>query len=199
MHQDEDVLDTWFSSALRPMSVLGWPEETPDFKEFFPMTMLETGYDIIFFWVIRMMLMSVEHTGKLPFQHIYLHGLVRDEQGKKMSKSIGNVVDPLILLEKYGADALRGALLLGNTPGNDQKFTDKKVEYVWRSINKLWNATRFVAMQSEGVQDHTINYDALYEDIMHHKNKLSDYDTWMINKINDTLSQINKYMQKFML
>lgn len=199
LHQDEDVLDTWFSSALWPMSVLGWPEETPDFKELFPMTMLETGYDIIFFRVIRMMLMSVEQTNQLPFHHIYLHGLVRDEQGKKMSKSIGNVVDPMILLEKYGADALRGALLLGNTPGNDQKFTDKKVEYVWRSINKLWNATRFVAMQADGVQDHTMSYDDVYEDILKNKKKLNEYDMWMINKINDTLAQINKYLSKFML
>ena len=105
----------------------------------------------------------------------------------------------MILLEKYGADALRGALLLGNTPGNDQKFTDKKVEYVWRSINKLWNATRFVAMQADGVQDHTMSYDDVYEDILKNKKKLNEYDMWMINKINDTLAQINKYLSKFML
>lgn len=129
---------------MRPFSILGRPEETTDLKKYYPNTVLETGYDIIFFRVIRMMLMGYELTEKMPFENVYLHGLVRDEKGQKFSKSKGNTVDPLILVKKYGADALRGALLLGNTPGNDQKFSEQKVDYVWRFINKMWNASRFV-------------------------------------------------------
>lgn len=142
--QEEDVLDTWFSSALRPFSILGRPEETLDLKRYYPNAVLETGYDIIFFRVIRMMLMGVELTDQMPFEHVYLHGLIKDEKGQKMSKSKGNSIDPLILIEKYGADALRGALLLGNTPGNDQKFSEQKVDYVRRFVNKMRNASRFV-------------------------------------------------------
>ena len=144
IEQDPDVLDTWFSSGLWPFSTLGWPEETPDLKYFYPTTMMETGYDILFFWVARMIMMGLEFTEDIPFSEIYLHGLIRDEQGKKMSKSYGNVIDPLEVMDELGTDALRFTLLVGSTPGNDMNLSLKKVEANRNFANKMWNATRFV-------------------------------------------------------
>ena len=198
--QEEDVLDTWFSSGLRPFSILGRPDETSDLKKYYPNTVLETWYDIIFFRVIRMMLMWVEMTGKIPFDHVYLHGLIRDAQGKKMSKSVGNVVDPIELIDQYGADALRGALLLGNTPGNDQKFQQQKVEYVSRFANKLWNASRFVLLN---VMSDEVKFDGNYEKLGKLLQKkeydMNDYDRWIVGRIQETIGQVEKYQSKFML
>jgi valyl-tRNA synthetase len=144
IHQDEDVLDTWFSSGLWPFSTLGWPEQTPDLKYFYPTSYMETGYDILFFWVARMIMMGLEFTGEAPFHTVYLHGLVRDEHGRKMSKTYGNVIDPLIVMDQFGTDALRFTLLVGSTPGNDMNLSVKKVEANRNFANKLWNAGRFV-------------------------------------------------------
>ena len=154
IHQDEDVLDTWFSSGLWPFSTLGWPEKTPDFDYFYPTTMLETGYDILFFWVARMVMDGIYFTGKAPFTQIYLHGLVRDEHGHKMSKTKGNVVDPLIVMDELGTDALRFTLLVGSTPGNDTNLSVKKVEANRNFANKLWNAGRFVIGALDKAPDH---------------------------------------------
>lgn len=142
--QDPDVLDTWFSSGLWPFSTLGWPEETPDFKYFYPTSMMETGYDILFFWVARMIMFGIEFTGTVPFETVYLHGLIRDEQGRKMSKTYGNVIDPLVVMDELGTDALRFTLLVGSTPGNDMNLSVKKVEANRNFANKIWNAGRFV-------------------------------------------------------
>jgi valyl-tRNA synthetase len=144
IHQDPDVLDTWFSSGLWPFSTLGWPEQTADYQYFYPTTVMETGYDILFFWVARMIMMGLEFTGTVPFETVYLHGLIRDENGKKMSKSYGNVIDPLIVMEELGTDALRFTLLVGSTPGNDMNLSLKRVEANRNFANKLWNAGRFV-------------------------------------------------------
>jgi valyl-tRNA synthetase len=144
IHQDEDVLDTWFSSGLWPFSTLGWPEETPDFKYFYPTSVLETGYDILFFWVARMIMDGLEFTGKAPFHTVYLHGLIRDEKGQKMSKTKGNVIDPLIVMDEMGTDALRFTLLVGSTPGNDMNLSVKKVQANRNFANKIWNAGRFI-------------------------------------------------------
>ena len=137
--QDEDTLDTWFSSALWPFSTLGWPENTDDLKYFYPTSTLVTGYDIIFFWVARMIFSAIEQTGKAPFDTVFIHGIVRDEQGRKMSKSLGNGVDPLEVIEKYGADALRFLLVTGNSPGNDIRYSEKRIEACSGFANKLWN------------------------------------------------------------
>ncbi|MEW6094291.1 MAG: valine--tRNA ligase [Chloroflexota bacterium] len=144
IQQDPDVLDTWFSSGLWPFSTLGWPEETPDLKYFYPTTLMETGYDILFFWVARMIMLGLEFTGQAPFETVYLHGLVRDEHGRKMSKSYGNVIDPLVVMDEYGTDALRFTLLVGSTPGQDMNISEKKVEANRNFANKIWNAGRFV-------------------------------------------------------
>jgi valyl-tRNA synthetase len=144
IHQDEDVLDTWFSSGLWPFSTLGWPEETPDYKYFYPTTYMETGYDILFFWVARMIMMGIEFTGQVPFHTVYLHGLVRDEIGRKISKTTGNVIDPLVLMDEFGTDALRFTMLVGSTPGNDTNVGSKKVESNRNFANKIWNVGRFV-------------------------------------------------------
>ncbi|HOU24824.1 MAG TPA: valine--tRNA ligase, partial [Anaerolineae bacterium] len=144
LHQDPDVLDTWFSSGLWPFSTLGWPDDTEDLRYFYPTDVMETAYDILFFWVARMIMQGIEMTGQVPFHTVYLHGLVRDEKGQKMSKSKGNVVDPLVVIEQHGADALRFALLTGSTPGNDMKLQPSKVEGARNFANKLWNAARFV-------------------------------------------------------
>ena len=141
--QDEDTLDTWFSSALWPFSTLGWPEKTEDLDYFYPTDVLVTGYDIIFFWVIRMVFSGYEHTGKAPFNTVLIHGLVRDSQGRKMSKSLGNGIDPLEIIDKYGADALRLTLITGNAPGNDMRFYNERVEASRNFANKVWNASRF--------------------------------------------------------
>jgi valyl-tRNA synthetase len=144
IHQDEDVLDTWFSSGLWPFSTLGWPDETPDYKYFYPTTYMETGYDILFFWVARMIMMGLEFTGEVPFHTVYLHGLVRDEIGRKISKTTGNVIDPLVLMDEFGTDALRFTMLVGSTPGNDTNVGPKKVESNRNFANKIWNVGRFV-------------------------------------------------------
>ncbi|MEI3429319.1 MAG: class I tRNA ligase family protein [Christensenellales bacterium] len=141
LHQDEDVLDTWFSSALWPFSTLGWPDNTEDLKYFYPTSMLVTGYDIIFFWVARMIFSGLEQMGQTPFDTVLIHGLVRDEQGRKMSKSLGNGVDPLEVIDKYGADALRFSLSMGVSPGNDTRYSNDKVESARNFANKVWNAS----------------------------------------------------------
>lgn len=146
VRQDPDVLDTWFSSALWPFSTMGWPDKTPELDKYYPTNVLVTGYDIITFWVSRMIFSGLEHTGKIPFSTVFIHGLVRDAQGRKMSKSLGNGIDPLEIIEKYGADALRFALATGNSPGNDMRFSDEKIEAARNFANKLWNASRFVRM-----------------------------------------------------
>lgn len=144
LEQDPDVLDTWFSSALWPFSTLGWPEKTPDFEYFYPTSVMETGYDILFFWVARMIMFALEFTGEAPFHTVYLHGLIRDEQGRKMSKTYGNVIDPLEVMDAYGTDALRFTLLVGSAPGNDINLSIKKVEANRNFANKIWNVGRFI-------------------------------------------------------
>jgi valyl-tRNA synthetase len=144
LRQDEDVLDTWFSSGLWPFSTLGWPEETPDYNYFYPTSYMETGYDILFFWVARMIMSGLEYTGKIPFHTVYLHGTIRDEFGRRMSKTYGNGIDPLIVMDEYGTDALRFTLLVGSTPGNDMNLSLGKVEANRNFANKLWNVSRFV-------------------------------------------------------
>ena len=197
LHQDEDVLDTWFSSALWPFSILWWPEKTQDLQEFYPNDVLETGYDILFFRVARMMMMGFENMGQTPFKDIYLHWLIRDETGQKMSKSKGNVVDPLEIIQKYGADSLRFALLYGITPWNDIRFSNEKVEYWWRFINKIWNASRFIATRFD--EDISFDYNLLKEDIYAHKDQLNDFDRWILYHLEKTISNVHKYFDKFML
>jgi valyl-tRNA synthetase len=153
IHQDEDVLDTWFSSGLWPFSTLGWPDETPDYKYFYPTTYMETGYDILFFWVARMIMMGLEFTGEVPFHTVYLHGLVRDEIGRKISKTTGNVIDPLVLMDEFGTDALRFTMLVGSTPGNDTNVGPKKVEANRNFANKIWNVGRFVINAIDSLPD----------------------------------------------
>ena len=184
--QEEDCLDTWFSSALWPFSTLGWPEETDDFKYFYPTDVLVTGYDIIPFWVMRMMFSGIEHTGKVPFRDVLIHGLVRDEQGRKMSKSLGNGIDPLEVIEKYGADSLRLSLLTGIAPGNDTRFTDTKVEWARNFINKVWNASRFVLMNAKGEKI------PKFEEI-----KLQPADRWIISRLMSTVREVTVSMQKY--
>ncbi len=188
MRQEEDVLDTWFSSALWPFSTLGWPENTEDLKYFYPTSVLVTGYDIIFFWVARMVFSALEHTGKAPFEHIFIHGLVRDEQGRKMSKSLGNGVDPLKIIDEYGADALRFALITGNAPGNDMRYSDKKVEAARNFANKLWNASRFALMNL------TITKVELPD-----ADNLKSEDKWMLSKLNTLIGEVTANLDKFEL
>jgi valyl-tRNA synthetase len=182
--QDQDVLDTWFSSALWPFSTLGWPNETADFKRYFPTDVLVTGYDIIFFWVARMMFQSLELTSKRPFKQTVIHGLIRDSQGRKMSKSLGNGVDPMDVIDKYGADALRYFLATSSAPGMDMRFDDDKVAATWNFINKLWNASRFTLMNLE-------NWDTVTFD------NLSVSDKWILDKLNTTVKNVRKHMDKY--
>ena len=192
--QDEDVLDTWFSSALWPFSTLGWPEETEDFKYFYPTDVLVTGYDIIFFWVVRMVFSALETTGEVPFKHVYVHGLVRDAQGRKMSKSLGNGIDPLEIIEQYGADALRFMLTTGITPGNDMRFKTDRLESARNFANKLWNASRFVIMN---LQEEDGSFKAM-ADLSDIKNaKLQDEDKWMLSRVNEAVKYITDTMEKF--
>ncbi|MBQ9557270.1 MAG: class I tRNA ligase family protein, partial [Clostridia bacterium] len=186
MSQDEDVLDTWFSSALWPFSTLGWPKKTADLDYFYPTTTLVTAYDIIFFWVARMIFSGIEHTGKAPFGTVFIHGLVRDSQGRKMSKSLGNGIDPLKVIEQYGADALRFALATNNSPGNDMRFSDEKVEASRNFANKLWNAARFVLMNLHS--DET----ALPQD-------LTLDDKWILSKLNNVVADVTANIDKFEL
>ena len=188
LRQDEDVLDTWFSSALWPFSTLGYPEETPDYKYFYPTDVLVTGYDIIFFWVSRMIFSGLEHTGKVPFHDVLIHGIVRDEQGRKMSKSLGNGIDPLEIIEKYGADSLRLSLVTGVAPGNDTRYSDAKVESCRNFINKLWNATRFVFMNAEGKKIPEIS-----------SVKLAPADKWIISKLQNCIREVTTNLNKYEL
>ena len=181
--QDEDVLDTWFSSALWPFSTMGWPEDTADLKKYFPTNVLVTGYDIIFFWVARMIFSSLEHTGQKPFSDVLLHGLVRDEQNRKMSKSLGNGVDPMDVIEKYGADALRYFLATGSTPGQDLRYSDDKVESIWNFINKIWNASRF-SLMNIGEDFGLVDIDL--------RGEKSLADKWILTRLNDTIRDVTR-------
>jgi len=186
-NQDEDVLDTWFSSALWPFSTLGWPNKTPDLDYFYPTNVLVTGYDIIFFWVIRMVFSGINEMGELPFKHVYLHGLVRDGQGRKMSKSLGNGVDPLDVIDQYGADALRFMLATGNSPGNDLKYQEERVEASRNFANKLWNASRFVIM---GLEDGAnLEFDGT--------ENLTLADNWILSRLNTAVKDISQSLEKF--
>ena len=192
--QDEDVLDTWFSSALWPFSTLGWPEETEDLKYFYPTDVLVTGYDIIFFWVVRMVFSALETTGEVPFKYVYVHGLVRDAQGRKMSKSLGNGIDPLEIIDQYGADALRFMLTTGITPGNDMRFKTDKLESARNFANKLWNASRFVIMN---LQDEDGSFRGMADLTDLNSAALQDEDKWMISRVNDAVKYITETMEKF--
>jgi valyl-tRNA synthetase len=188
LKQDEDVLDTWFSSALWPFSTLGYPEETEDYKYFYPTDVLVTGYDIIFFWVARMIFSGIEHTGKVPFRDVLIHGIIRDEQGRKMSKSLGNGIDPLEIIDKYGADSLRLSLLKGIAPGNDARYSEAKVESCRNFINKLWNASRFVFMNAEGKNIPDI------ESVT-----LAPADKWIISKLQNCIREVTANLNKYEL
>ena len=181
--QDSDVLDTWFSSALWPFSTMGWPDETKELEKYYPTSVLVTGYDIIFFWVARMIFSGLEHTDKRPFDDVLLHGLVRDEQNRKMSKSLDNGVDPMDVIDSYGADAMRYFLSTGTTPGQDLRYSDKKVESVWNFINKIWNASRFALMN--------IGSDFKMEDIDLTKEK-SLADKWILTRLNETINEVTR-------
>ena len=183
--QDPDTLDTWFSSALWPFSTLGWPEETEDFKTFFPTNTLVTGYDIIFFWVVRMMFSSLEQTGEVPFKDVLMHGIVRDSQGRKMSKSLGNGIDPLEIIDNYSADALRFSLISGTTAGNDMRFMPEKLESASNFANKVWNAAKFVLMNLE-------DYDNNNEGI-----ELCVEDKWILSKLNTLISEVKINMDNY--
>ena len=185
--QDEDTLDTWFSSALWPFSTMGWPEKTPEYDYFYPTNVLVTGYDIIFFWVIRMVFSALEQTGKLPFKDVLLNGLVRDDQGRKMSKSLGNGIDPLDIIRDYGADALRFTLVTGNTPGNDMRFYTKRVEANRNFANKLWNATRFLMMNmTDEITDSNFDLEKLHYE-----------DKWILSKLQKVIKSITEKIEKY--
>lgn len=181
--QDEDTLDTWFSSALWPFSVFGWPDETEDFKYFYPTTTLVTGYDIIPFWVSKMIFSGIAYTGKIPFENVYIHGLVRDSQGRKMSKSLGNGIDPLEVIKKYGADALRFSLVLGISAGNDLRFSEEKLEAARNFSNKLWNAARFVNSYVEKVEE------------LEEPNKFMVEDKWILTKLSEIVENVTKNIE----
>ena len=188
MTQDPDTLDTWFSSALWPFSTLGWPEKTEDLEYFYPTDVLVTGYDIIFFWVIRMVFSGFEQTGKSPFHTVLIHGLIRDSQGRKMSKSLGNGIDPLEVIDKYGADALRMTLVTGNAPGNDMRFYWERVESSRNFANKVWNASRFIMMNMEGVDASGVTAEAL-----------TDADRWILSRVNRLAKDVTENMEKYEL
>ena len=183
--QDPDTLDTWFSSALWPFSTLGWPENTEDFKTFFPTNTLVTGYDIIFFWVIRMMFSSLEQTGEVPFKDVFIHGIVRDSQGRKMSKSLGNGIDPLEIIEKYSADSLRFSLVSGTSAGNDMRFMPEKLESAGNFANKVWNAAKFVLMNLEDYDEENIEKEYRIE------------DKWILSKLNTLISEVKVNMDNY--
>ena len=190
LHQDPDTLDTWFSSALWPFETLGWPDETEDLKYFYPTDVLVTGYDIIFFWVIRMIFSGYEQMGERPFKTVLFHGLVRDEQGRKMSKSLGNGIDPLEVINKYGADALRLTLITGNAPGNDMRYSETKVENSRNFANKVWNASRFICMNMD--EDEEADPSVLSEG-------LEPADKWILSKFNKTVRDVTENMEKYEL
>jgi len=186
--QDEDVLDTWFSSALWPFSTLGWPEKTEDLEYFYPTSVLVTGYDIIFFWVARMIFSGMEHMKKEPFKYVFIHGIVRDAQGRKMSKSLGNGIDPLEVIDKYGADALRFTLATGNSPGNDMRFYWERVEASRNFANKIWNASRFVLMNLD-----------ISENKLPEKERLQLEDKWIVSRYNKLVKEVTENLEKFEL
>lgn len=186
LKQDKDVLDTWFSSGLWPFSVFGWPEETPDFCYYYPTSVMETGYDILFFWVARMVMGAIEFTGKVPFHTVYLHGMIRDEKGQKMSKTKNNVIDPLTVMDEYGTDALRLTLLMGSSPGNDMNVSVKKVEGNRNFANKVWNIGRFVINAVDKIPG---------------KPKFSPIrtlaDSWILSRMNATVDSVNKLFETY--
>ena len=186
--QDEDTLDTWFSSALWPFSTLGWPKNTAELEYFYPTDVLVTGYDIIFFWVIRMVFSGIEQTGECPFHTVLIHGLVRDSQGRKMSKSLGNGIDPLEVIDKYGADALRMTLLTGNAPGNDMRFYWERVEASRNFANKVWNASRFIMMNIEKAPAANVQLE-----------DLTMADKWILSKVNALAKEVTENMDKYEL
>ena len=187
IHQDEDALDTWFSSGLWPFSTFGWPDKTPELKQWYPTSVLVTGYDIIFFWVARMLTMGMEFMKDIPFKHVFIHGLVRDEQGRKMSKSLGNGIDPLEVVDKYGADTLRFMLITGNTPGNDMRFYWSRMDATRNFANKIWNASRFALMNLDG-------YDPKAE-----KAPYTLADKWILSRLQHTIKDVTEYLGKFEL
>ena len=188
IHQDPDTLDTWFSSALWPFSTLGWPDKTPELAHYYPTDTLVTGYDIIFFWVARMIFSACEQMGEVPFSTVFIHGIVRDELGRKMSKSLGNGIDPLLVIDKYGADALRLTLATGNSPGNDMRYSEKKVEASRNFANKIWNAARFILMNLDGSEaaPHVPAADALE-------------DKWILSLFNKLVKEVTENLEKFEL
>ena len=188
LHQDEDTLDTWFSSALWPFSTLGWPDKTPELDYYFPTNTLVTGYDIIFFWVARMIFSSVEQMDSQPFDTVFIHGIVRDENGVKMSKSLGNGIDPLLVIDQYGADALRMFLATGNSPGNDMRYSEKRVEACRNFANKLWNASRFVHMN---IDDYNVKNEL--------PATLETEDKWILHTLNNVAKEVNENLEKFEL
>lgn len=188
MRQDPDTLDTWFSSALWPFSTLGWPDKTEELDYFYPTNVLVTGYDIIFFWVIRMMFSGLCHVGEVPFKHVFIHGLVRDSEGRKMSKSLGNGIDPLEVIEKYGADALRFTLITGNAPGNDMRFYYERVEASRNFANKVWNASRFIMMNMPEGGIKKVD-----------KSFLTNADKWILSKVNTLVKDVTDNIEKFEL
>ena len=188
IHQDEDVLDTWFSSAMWPYSTLGWPDQTPDMEKYFPNSVLVTGWDIIFFWVARMIFSSLFHTGKTPFKDVLIHGLVLDAQGRKMSKSLGNGIDPLEKIDSHGADSLRFMLVTGNTPGNNLRFRDERLDGARNFANKIWNASRFVLMNLDG-----------YEDGAWNDEELSLHDRWILARLNETAEATRTNLDRYEL
>ncbi len=193
LKQDEDTLDTWFSSALWPFSTLGWPEKTKDLEYFYPTSVLVTGYDIIFFWVIRMIFSGYEHTGKKPFDTVLFHGLVRDSLGRKMSKSLGNGIDPLEVIDKYGADALRFTLITGNAPGNDMRFYWERVEASRNFANKVWNASRFILMNMAGMTEQNLDPAEKFVE----KDALTSADRWILSKANKLVSEVTDNLEHY--
>lgn len=194
IRQDEDVLDTWFSSGLWPFSTLGWPEESEDYRYFYPTDVLVTGYDIIFFWVVRMVFSAIEMTGEIPFKYVYVHGLVRDAEGRKMSKSLGNGIDPLEIIDQYGADALRFMLTTGISPGNDMRFKTDKLESSRNFANKLWNASRFVIMNLQDEEGNFLETPEFMEGL-----ELRDEDKWILSRVNSAVQYITDNLEKFEL
>ena len=190
LRQDEDTLDTWFSSALWPFSTLGWPDDTEDLKYFYPTSVLVTGYDIIFFWVARMIFSAMENMNEIPFKHIFIHGMVRDSEGRKMSKSLNNGVEPLEIVDKYGADALRFNLVIGNSPGNDMRFIMEKVEACSNFANKIWNASRFVMMNLDSIA-------VLEADRKVYEQNLTTADKWILSRYNTIVREVTDNLEKF--
>ncbi|MCL2165159.1 MAG: valine--tRNA ligase [Oscillospiraceae bacterium] len=187
VRQDENTLDTWFSSALWPFSTLGWPNKTPELDYYYPTSVLVTGYDIIFFWVARMIFSGLEHTGDIPFKHVFIHGIVRDAEGRKMSKSLGNGIDPIDIIDVYGADALRCALTIGISPGNDMRFATEKVESARNFANKIWNASRFVLMNLDG----GVDFSGVDE------GKYTIADKWILSRMNNLVAEVSDNMENY--